>query len=96
MLRAEAKALERSHGHPTPVGAAEKAMSDDQKATQHLWTQIRARKEALLTQFWVNVGYLPLTVHWSVSTGLISEGWVGVFGVIAGLASWRKQWKATA
>lgn len=96
ILRAEAKALERSHGHPTPAGAAEKAMSDDQKATQHLWTQMRARKEALLTQFWVNVGYLPLTVHWSVSTGLISEGWVGVFGMIAGLASWRKQWKATA
>lgn len=96
VLRTNAKALEKSRGHPSPSGSSANALSDDQKTTQRMWAEIRARKDMLITQFWVNVGYLPLTVHWSVPGGIITEGWVGLFGLIAGLASWKAQWKATA
>lgn len=61
----------------------------------------------------VNLGNLPLTIHWyvifisrvalsyiafrSLEQGLIkNNAWVGVFGLIAALASFRSGWKATA
>lgn len=95
VLRTNARALEQSRGHPGPA-ESEKGMSDEQRETRRLWAGLRERKNMLLTQFWVNVGYLPLTVHWSVEGGLLTEGWVGFFGTIAAFASTRMQWKATA
>ncbi|WFD19551.1 hypothetical protein MCAP1_001785 [Malassezia caprae] len=95
VLRTNARALEKSRGHPGPAGS-EKGMSDEQRETRRLWAGLRERKNMLLTQFWVNVGYLPLTVHWSVEGGFLTEGWVGFFGTIAAFASTRMHWKATA
>ena len=96
LLRTRAKALEKSRGHPSPPSTESATLTEEQEATRRMWSDIYARKDMLLTQFWVNVGYLPLTLHWSLTKGLISDGWVGFFGMIAGLASWRMQWKATA
>ena len=96
LLRTRAKALEKSRGHPSPSSTESATLTEEQEATRRMWSDIYARKDMLLTQFWVNVGYLPLTLHWSLTKGLISDGWVGFFGMIAGLASWRMQWKATA
>ena len=96
LLRTRAKALEKSRGHPSPPSTESATLTEQQEATRRMWSDIYARKDMLLTQFWVNVGYLPLTLHWSLTKGLISDGWVGFFGMIAGLASWRMQWKATA
>ena len=95
LLRTNAKALEKSRGHPSPHDS-EKALSEEQQTTRRMWSELRQRKDMLLSQFWVNVGYLPLTMHWSVEGGLITDGWVGVFGTIAAVASTRMQWKATA
>ncbi|KZT01383.1 uncharacterized protein LAESUDRAFT_731234 [Laetiporus sulphureus 93-53] len=59
--------------------------------------ELKQRWDALWNELIVNLGYLPLTVHWSLEQGLFSdEVWVGVFGLIAGLAQWRSGWKATA
>ncbi|KZP22809.1 hypothetical protein FIBSPDRAFT_786864 [Athelia psychrophila] len=45
----------------------------------------------------VNMGNLPLTIHWSLEQGIIkNDVWVGVFGLIGALASFRSGWRATA
>ncbi|KAH8109563.1 hypothetical protein DFH11DRAFT_1861295 [Phellopilus nigrolimitatus] len=59
--------------------------------------ELSLRRDALLNEFIANLGNLPLTIHWSLERGLFkNEIWVGVFGLIAGLASFRTGWQATA
>jgi hypothetical protein len=43
----------------------------------------------------VNLGYAPLTLHWSLETGLISDFWVGLFGSVVGIAGLRARWQDT-
>ncbi|KAK0566082.1 hypothetical protein OC861_003444 [Tilletia horrida] len=71
-------------------------LTEEQAETRSLWNELHDRKEAILNELWVNLGYLPLTVHWSHPTGLISEPWVGLFGTIAAVAGLRSGWKGTA
>ena len=112
LLRLRAKALERSRGHPTPnkiqlnpnghlpttPSASEKSgeSTQEQVITRRMWDELDDRKAAILNELWVNLGYLPLTIHWSSATGLISEGWVGLFGTIAAMAGLRSGWKNSA
>ncbi|KAL9938876.1 hypothetical protein V8E36_002595 [Tilletia maclaganii] len=106
LLRLRARALERSRGHPPPLprptgagAASEKgstALTEEQTQTRNLWNELHDRKEAILNELWVNLGYLPLTVHWSHPSGLIGEPWVGLFGTIAAVAGLRSGWKGTA
>lgn len=63
LLRLRAKALERNRGHPTP-SSGEKALSLEQQQTRQMWDELDTRKEAILNECWVNIGYLPLTLHW--------------------------------
>ncbi|KAF9036238.1 hypothetical protein BJ165DRAFT_1354867 [Panaeolus papilionaceus] len=86
---------------------------EDRKLLKQRQTSLRKAKGTGLTQaekselgqrwdaFWsevvINIGYLPLTVHWSLEKGLFKNDiWVGVFGMIASVASFRTGWKATA
>lgn len=68
LLRLRARALERSRGHPSPASRIqtkdEKRLSVEQTQTRQMWNELDDRKEAILNEFWVNLGYLPLTVHW--------------------------------
>jgi hypothetical protein len=68
LLRLRARALERSRGHPTPImpkeKEEEKSLSVEQVQTRRMWDELDDRKEAILNEFWVNLGYLPLTIHW--------------------------------
>lgn len=68
LLRLRARALERTRGHPSPIQQGqkekEKNLSVEQVQTRRLWDELDDRKEAILNEFWVNLGYLPLTVHW--------------------------------
>jgi len=58
---------------------------------------IHQRKQAIRNETWVNLGYLPLTVHWSLPNGLFkNELWVGLFGLIAAIGGFRGGWAATA
>jgi len=100
LLRLRARALERSRGHPTPartpVTEKKVELGDAQAETRAMWRELDQRKEAILNQLWVNLGYLPLTIHWSSRTGLISDAWVGLFGTVAAMAGLRSGWRATA
>jgi len=59
--------------------------------------EIEKRWDALVNELVVNVGYLPLTIHWSLEKGIFGNPiWEGIFGLIAGIASFRSGWKATA
>lgn len=45
----------------------------------------------------VNLGYAPLTVHWSLYQGLwTSQVWTGVFGTVACMAGVRSRWRQMA
>lgn len=82
LLRLRARALERSRGHPTPVPRAQQragatdvektaaAVSEEQQLTRRMWNELDERKEAIMNELWVNLGYLPLTVHWYVLSTL--------------------------
>ncbi|KAN0065589.1 hypothetical protein ACQY0O_000707 [Thecaphora frezii] len=108
LLRLRAKALERSRGHPTPTrkeageqrqgeaeGEGEEEKRDSQQAaiTARMWDELDERKAAILNELWVNLGYLPLTLHWSFPAGLFGDGWVGLFGTVAGASGLRSGWR---
>ncbi|PQE15719.1 peroxin 11c protein [Rutstroemia sp. NJR-2017a BBW] len=41
----------------------------------------------------VNCAYAPLTVHWSMEGGLVTEFWVGLLGTVAGGTGLRHLWR---
>lgn len=43
-----------------------------------------------------NLAWAPLTVHWSLEAGLVSEFWIGLLGSVAGVNSLRVLWKNTS
>ncbi|KAI9265065.1 peroxisomal biogenesis factor 11 [Phascolomyces articulosus] len=57
---------------------------------------IKAERSSIMVNTIINSGYLPLTAHWSVEQGLISDVWVGVFGGIAAIFQIKAAWQATA
>jgi len=60
------------------------------------WRDVAARRAAIVTEAVVNTAYLPLTIHWSVDGGIFrNEAWTAVFGLLAGLASFKGGWEAT-
>lgn len=48
------------------------------------------------SEVYVNAAYTPLTVHWSLEHGWVSEAWVGFLGMVAGLVGFRELWEETA
>ncbi|KAG8831246.1 hypothetical protein FRC17_003442 [Serendipita sp. 399] len=64
---------------------------------ENLRAELLRRKDAILNELIVNIGYLPLTVHWSLKGGLFKNDiWVHLFGMVAALASFRGSWIASA
>lgn len=88
LLKLRERALKRNSGKT--AGVSEAAPSIER-------VEVAQRKSAIWNEFLVNVGYLPLTIHWSLEQGLFTnEAWVGLFGTIAALASFKGGWVATA
>lgn len=55
------------------------------------------RWDAYWNEMVVNLGNLPLSIHWSLEKGIIkNDVWVGIFGLIGAIASFRSGWRATA
>ncbi len=74
------------------LGASMSAYAEE----QHLQAEILKRKSAIINELIVNLGYLPLTVHWSLKAGLFkNDVWVHVFGMVAAVYSFRGSWHAT-
>ncbi|KAG2224459.1 hypothetical protein INT45_010525 [Circinella minor] len=57
---------------------------------------IKAERSSILINTLINSGYLPLTVHWSLEKGLISDVLVGVFGGFTSILQVYAAWCATA
>ncbi|KZF26953.1 hypothetical protein L228DRAFT_243506 [Xylona heveae TC161] len=56
---------------------------------------------ALLNNTWsrkliLNSAYAPLTIHWSLENGLVSDFWIGLLGSVTGIIRLRQAWKTTA
>ncbi|RKF81392.1 Uncharacterized protein C1F12.04c [Golovinomyces cichoracearum] len=47
-------------------------------------------------QILVNIAYAPLTVHWSMERGLVSEFWVGLLGSIVGAIKTHQVWNGVS
>ncbi|KAK4904524.1 hypothetical protein LTR49_026044 [Elasticomyces elasticus] len=47
------------------------------------------------SDFYANAGWLPLTLHWSFADDTLSETWIGLFGMLPGIAMLRHVWKQT-
>ncbi|KAF5359846.1 hypothetical protein D9756_003509 [Leucocoprinus leucothites] len=59
--------------------------------------ELAQRWDAWWSEVVVNLGYLPLTIHWSLKQGLFKDDiWIAAFGLVAGVTSFRSGWRATA
>ncbi|KAF5372789.1 hypothetical protein D9615_010135 [Tricholomella constricta] len=59
--------------------------------------ELKQRWDAYWSELITNLAYLPLTIHWSSKKEIIkNDVWIGIFGLIAAVASFRSGWKATA
>ncbi|OBT90693.1 hypothetical protein VE02_00491 [Pseudogymnoascus sp. 03VT05] len=47
-------------------------------------------------EVWINAGYAPLTIHWSLEGGIISPLTVGLLGAFVGAVKMNRLWEATA
>ncbi|TGO57080.1 hypothetical protein BOTNAR_0209g00090 [Botryotinia narcissicola] len=74
-------------------GRRDKEMAEmkGEKVKEHREWMERWRKSLI-----VNLAYAPLTVHWSLEGGLVTEFWVGLLGNVAGGTSLRYLWRNTA
>lgn len=64
-----------------------KGREEEAETEENEW-RIKWRRSLL-----VNVAYAPLTVHWSLEQGLVSDSWVGVLGSVAGIAGLKEVWR---
>ncbi|KAF2453564.1 hypothetical protein BDY21DRAFT_366853 [Lineolata rhizophorae] len=62
----------------------------DEKARRESWASADKKWWADLV---LNLAYAPLTVHWGLEEGLVSEAVVGLLGTVAGLVSVREKWE---
>jgi hypothetical protein len=73
---------------------------DGEKEDKIQWEEA-LRKEELRNWLWwkdlaSNVAYAPMTVHWSLEQGLLSDWGVGACGIVAGGALLADAWRKTA
>jgi len=76
----------KQHSRRSTDGEGEKEDKIERKAEQELWWRDLVS----------NAAYGPLTVHWSLEEGCLSESWVGLLGMVAGGVGLRERWRATA
>lgn len=87
--------IERAYREPTVEVAGDGEKEDKLRLEQE-------RRESYNTRFtwWKdlvsNIAYAPMTIHWSIEEGLLSDLQVGIFGTIAGGALLADAWRKTA
>ncbi len=57
---------------------------------------VKAEKEKWWKELAVNAAYAPLTFHYSLEEGCLTDTWVGLLGMVAGAAGLRQLWNQTA
>lgn len=65
--------------------------------------EVKVQSQELERKWWnevyLNAGWLPLTLHWSFEDPAhspVSETWIGICGMLAGVSGFRKVWEETA
>ncbi|CAG8541883.1 16932_t:CDS:2 [Cetraspora pellucida] len=69
-------------------------LDDDVEVVQKQKRQLKAEGDRIFQDTLINMGYLPLTLHWSVENSSFPEIGVGVFGTLASAFELSKAWKA--
>jgi hypothetical protein len=91
--------IERYYGtaeHDALTEEEKRALGDGEKEGKLLLEE-RQRKNRLWWRDMVsNLGYMPMTLHWSVEEGLLRDWGVGILGVVAGGALLVDAWGKTA
>jgi hypothetical protein len=65
---------------------------DDKEAKAKRQEEVRLWYKDLI----VNAAYYPMTFHWSLENGLLTELQIGALGIVAGTMGLRESWKKTA
>lgn len=74
--------------------------AQSEKNVEGLSSEEARAKKMEATQAWsrawyVNAAYAPMTVHYSIPNGLLTDEWLGALGIIAGSIGLRHMWKQT-
>ncbi|UPX15086.1 uncharacterized protein EKO05_0005549 [Ascochyta rabiei] len=88
-------AIERAYREPRVEGVGDGEKEDKLRAEQE-----RSEAHSHSFTWWKdlisNAAYAPMTLHWSIEEGLLSELQVGIFGTVAGGALLADAWRRTA
>ncbi|KDN40700.1 hypothetical protein K437DRAFT_258568 [Tilletiaria anomala UBC 951] len=95
-VRGGSSSISEKGGETEGYDECASARAEEQAITRSMWSELDLRKSAILNELWVNIGYLPLTIHWSLPGGMLNDATVGVFGLIAATAGFRNGWRASA
>ena len=55
-------------------------------------SHVRGEDDKWWRQLYVNAAYAPLTLHWSLEGGAVSDLWIGILGTSAGLVGLKHLW----
>jgi hypothetical protein len=62
--------------------------------------EMEKKKKAEGEKWWrdliVNAAYAPMTMHWSVEDGILTEPWLGALGLVATGIGFRQVWRDTS
>jgi len=83
--------------------AEDKAAAQNKKGEGAWWSgdeEAKNKRRAEIAGWWkdliVNGAYYPMTFHWSLTDGLLTEVQIGILGIIAGGTGLREIWNKTA
>ena len=96
--RVEEQASQTTSEKPSSLVSSEDETSSTSSPTLSALHNSEIKLQALRTSFLEdlvsNIGYAPLTIHWSLYSGLwTNPAWTGVFGTMACLAGIRRGWR---
>ncbi|ORY84745.1 peroxisomal biogenesis factor 11 [Leucosporidium creatinivorum] len=81
----------------TKLQAGESVTKEDVEEEKREIKRIEKEQEGLRRDAWVQAGYLPLTMHWSLPNGLLPDPvYVGLCGSLAAVHGLIGVWKGTA
>ncbi|KAL6721654.1 hypothetical protein ACLMJK_000758 [Lecanora helva] len=91
-LRKELQELEEVQGGDEKMGEGEEkdlVLKEDKEIRKRKWDDFYRR-------FGVSAAYAPMTVHYSIENGPLSEGSIGALGVVVAWLTFGKAWRESA
>ncbi|CAG8540381.1 13541_t:CDS:2 [Ambispora leptoticha] len=77
------------------VTSSSSSSSSDSAEIEMEQKALRVNEEEIIRNAIVNVGYLPLTLHWSIENSSFPDIGVGIFGTLAAIYQFIAVWKST-